>query len=67
MSIALSLGVPLMLYGIAGGSMAVSTNAERIAWLLVGLLTLGIMVFSGKHFYVGAWQSFKNHPPTWIP
>jgi len=61
MSFALSLGVPLMLYGIAGGSMAVSTNAERLAWLLVGLLTLGIMVFSGKHFYVGAWQSFMHH------
>jgi len=61
MSIALSLGVPLMLYGIAGGSMAVSTDAERLAWLLVGLLTLGIMVFSGKHFYVGAWQSFRHH------
>jgi len=61
MSIALLLGVPLMLYGIAGGSMAVSTDAERIAWLIVGLLTLGIMVFSGKHFYVGAWQSFRHH------
>ncbi len=61
MSIALALGVPLMLYGIAGGAMTVSTNAERMAWLLVGLLTLGVMVFSGKHFYVGAWQSFRNH------
>jgi Cu+-exporting ATPase len=29
--------------------------------LIVGLLTLGVMVFSGKHFYVGAWKSFRNH------
>jgi P-type Cu+ transporter len=61
MSIALALGVPLMLYGMAGGAMTVSTNAERLAWLLVGLLTLAVMVFSGRHFYTGAWQSCRNH------
>jgi Cu+-exporting ATPase len=61
MSIALVLGVPLMIYGIAGGAMTVSTDAERVVWLFVGVLTLGVMVFSGKHFYVGAWQSFRNH------
>ncbi len=61
MAIALGLGVPLMVYGLLGGPMTVSTTGERVAWLIVGLLTLGVMVFSGRHFYVGAWQSFKNH------
>jgi P-type Cu+ transporter len=61
MSIALTLGVPLMVYGVLIGEMTVTTNTERAVWLVVGLLTLGVMVFSGKHFYVGAWQSFKNH------
>lgn len=61
MSVALGVGVPLMIYGLVVGEMTVSTNAERIAWLAVGLVTLGVMVFSGKHFYTGAWQSFKNH------
>lgn len=61
MSIALSLGVPLMIYSVVVGEMTVSTTGERLAWLVVGLLTLGVMVFSGKHFFVGAWQSFKNH------
>lgn len=61
MTIALSLGVPLMIYSIVGGEMTVSTTGERIAWLIVGILTLGVMVFAGKHFFVGAWQSFKNH------
>ncbi len=61
MTIALSLGVPLMIYSVVGGEMTVSTNGERLSWLAVGLLTLGVMVFSGKHFFVGAWQSFKNH------
>ncbi|MDI3326308.1 heavy metal translocating P-type ATPase [Pontibacterium granulatum] len=59
--IALSLGTPLMVYGLFIGEMTVSTNLQRSAWLIIGLLTLGIMYFAGKHFYVGAWKSFLNH------
>lgn len=59
--IALSLGVPLMIYSIVIGEMTVETNLERMSWLVVGILTFGVMYFSGKHFYVGAWKSFKNH------
>ena len=59
--IALSLGVPLMIYSIVVGEMTVETNLERMSWLIVGILTFGVMYFSGKHFYVGAWKSFKNH------
>ncbi len=61
MSIALSLGIPLMIYSLVIGEMTVNTNTERFAWLVVGLFTLGVMVFSGKHFYIGAWKSFVNH------
>ena len=59
--IALSLGVPLMIYSIVVGEMTVETNTERLSWFVVGLLTLGVMFFSGRHFYIGAWKSFKNH------
>jgi Cu+-exporting ATPase len=61
MSIALALGIPLMIYGLVGGSMTVSTTSEQLVWLVVGLLTLSVMIFSGKHFYIGAWKSFTNH------
>jgi Cu+-exporting ATPase len=61
MSIALLLGVPLMIYGLTIGEMTVNTNLERLVWFSVGLLTLGVMIFSGKHFYIGALHSFKNH------
>ena len=61
MTIALSLGVPLMVYSVIGGEMTVTTSTERMAWLIVGLMTLGVMVFSGKHFFVGAWRSLLNH------
>ena len=61
MSIALGVGIPLMAYGLIVGEMNVTTAAERWAWLGVGIVTLGVMIFSGRHFYTGAWQSFRNH------
>ncbi|WP_394230078.1 heavy metal translocating P-type ATPase [Shewanella colwelliana] len=59
--VALSVGVPLMVYGLLIGEMTVSSPSEQIAWSAVGLVTLAIMAVSGKHFYVGAWKSFLNH------
>ena len=59
--IALSLGGPLMAYALITGEVNVNTTTERIAWLVVGILTFGVLYFSGKHFFVGAWKSFLNH------
>ncbi len=61
MWVALSLGVPLMIYSLVIGEMTVTTTMERAVWLVVGLLTFGVMFFAGKHFYIGAWKSFANH------
>lgn len=59
--LALSLGTPLMVYGLFIGEMTVATQLERLAWLIVGIATFAVMYFSGRHFYIGAWKSFKNH------
>ena len=61
MAVALGVGVPLMAWGLLGGAMTVTTGGERLAWLAVGLATLGVMAFSGRHFYVGAWRTLANH------
>lgn len=57
----LGLGLLLMLYGMAGGDMTIRDNMARWGWLLVGVLTLGIMVLPGRHFFVSGWQGVRNH------
>ncbi|MFC1236690.1 heavy metal translocating P-type ATPase [Vibrio sp. F74] len=59
--VALALGIPLMIYSLVVGEMTVTSINEQIVWGGIGLITFGVMYFSGKHFYVGAWNSFKNH------
>jgi Cu+-exporting ATPase len=61
MWIALSLGVPLMIYGLVGGEMTVVSTVDQLVWLAVGVLTLAVMIFAGRHFYIGAWKSLINH------
>lgn len=57
----LGLGIPLMLYGVFGGNMSVSTLNDRLIWGVVGLVTLVIMTRAGKHYFRGAWKAFINH------
>ncbi len=64
MTLALSLGLPLMAYSLLGGEMTVDSNDLRVFWGLVGLATLAVMWFAGKHFFIGAWNAFKNHNAT---
>ncbi|WP_282130318.1 heavy metal translocating P-type ATPase [Pseudoalteromonas aliena] len=60
MILALGVGAPLMIYGLIF-DMSVTTDTQRIAWFFVGIITLVVMAISGKQFYNGAWQAFKNH------
>lgn len=64
MWLALGLGIPLMLYGLAGGSMTVSSSQEQVSWLIVGLLTFATMYVAGGRFYIGAWRSLLNKAAT---
>lgn len=61
MAAGLGLGVPLMIYGMWIGDMNVSTTGEQWGWGMVGVLTLAVMVYAGKHFFVGAWKAFWSH------
>jgi Cu+-exporting ATPase len=61
--VALLVGIPVMVWGMIGDNMMV-TDANRSLWLVIGLITLGVMVFAGGHFYTSAWKSLKNRTAT---
>ena len=59
--VSLSIGVPLMIYGLFIGEMSVTTGTERLVWGIIGLVTLAAMVLAGRGFYIGAWKAFRTH------
>lgn len=62
MWLALGLGLPLMIYSIAGGAMTVDSMLEQAIWLFIGVLCAGIMYVAGKHFYIGSLIIVGNAP-----
>ncbi|MBL0864959.1 copper-exporting P-type ATPase CopA [Pectobacterium carotovorum] len=62
-ALGLLLGVPLMLWGVLGGSMSLTPESQT-PWLVIGILTLAVMVFAGSHFYRNAWRSLRNGTAT---
>ena len=60
MAISLSLGLGLMIWGMGFGSMMVTAD-NQMTWLVLGILTLGVMIGTGGHFFTGAWKAFRHH------
>lgn len=46
---------------MAGWLPALATPAGQSFWIAAGLLTLAAMVYSGGHFFAGAWRQFRHH------
>ncbi|HID48196.1 MAG TPA: heavy metal translocating P-type ATPase, partial [Chromatiales bacterium] len=55
------LGIPLFIAGMAGALPDLSTVAGGLFWLYVGFATLGVLIYSGGHFFTGAWKAFRLH------
>ncbi|MFM1451581.1 copper-exporting P-type ATPase CopA [Yersinia enterocolitica] len=62
-ALGLLLGIPLMGWGLFGGSMTLTPETQT-PWLIVGIITLLVMIFAGGHFYRNAWVSLKNASAT---
>nr|WP_298968266.1 heavy metal translocating P-type ATPase [uncultured Halomonas sp.] len=58
-AISLALAIPLMVSMLFFHPHPMGLG--RLYWLVIGLLTLGIMAFPGRHFFVNAWKSVKHH------
>ena len=60
MAVSLSLGVGLMIWGMGFGSMTVDAG-NQTTWINLGILTLGVMIATGSHFFTSAWKAFLHH------
>jgi Cu+-exporting ATPase len=59
--VAAAVGFPLFVLGMSGLLPGLGNDSGRVFWLLVGVLTAGVLVYSGGHFFTGAWKSARNH------
>jgi len=59
-AVAAAVGFPLLLSGLLG-VMPPLDGLGWWFWLVTGVVTLGVMKYSGGRFYRGAWKSFLNH------
>ncbi len=56
-----ALAAPLMAAEMVGWLPALAMPNGQIFWIAAGLLTLAAMVYSGGHFFAGAWRQFRHH------
>ncbi len=61
---AMALSIPLMIGGMLMDEMTVRSTQDQILWGAVGLLTLAVLVFPGRHFFTGALTALKNGSAT---
>ncbi|MCP5159370.1 MAG: copper-translocating P-type ATPase [Gammaproteobacteria bacterium] len=56
-----ALAAPLMIAEMVGWLPALTTPAGQGFWMVTGLLTLVALIYSGSHFFTGAWRQFRHH------
>ena len=62
--IALALGIPMMIAGFFMDDMSVDTPQDQWLWGILGLLTLALLYYSGRHFFISALTSLRNATST---
>ncbi len=55
------VGVPLFILSMAGLLPGFENGSGQLFWFVIGLITAVVLVYSGGHFFSGAWKSTKNH------
>lgn len=58
------VGIPLLVLGLINSLPPLALLHGQIIWFVIGIITLGVMIFSGGHIYKAAWRSFLNHAAT---
>jgi len=60
-SVAALVGIPLFVGGMIDFFPHIDAPNGQLTWLILGFITLGVMYYSGRHFFTGAWKSFRVH------
>ena len=59
--VAAVVGFPLFIFGMTGLLPSMTDDMGRLFWLGAGLLTIIVLIYSGGHFFTGAWKAALNH------
>jgi len=59
--VAALVGVPLFVAEPLGWLPMLDTPGGRLFWLVIGVATLFVLVYSGGHFFRGAWKALRAH------
>lgn len=62
--LALGSGLGMMVFGMNATAIRTGWSLDHVAWLLIAILTGGIMYYTGRHFFTGAYQSLKARSAT---
>ncbi len=60
----LVVGVPLMIWGVAGGNMMIRNTNDQLAWGAIGIVCLLLLATAGKHFFSNAWLAATHKRAT---
>ncbi len=60
-AVAGAVGAPLFIAGLVGVMPGMDSTLDRLFWAAIGVITLFVLWYSGRHFYVGAWKAFRGH------
>lgn len=60
----LILGVPLMAWGVLGGSMMIQTTSDQLTWGVIGVICLALLATAGRGFFTSAWQALTHGRAT---
>ena len=62
--VAAAVGFPLFVAEPLGWLPMLDTSGGRGFWLLIGVVTLFVLVYSAGHMFVGAWKAAQAHHAT---
>lgn len=58
------IGAPLMLWGVLGGNMMITSPQSQWAWGIIGIICFALLATAGKPFFINAWQALTHKRAT---